>query len=487
MSFGVQWILILSLLACADSAERSAEGEDRTAPSSATVAGEMELRITVNGAGNDKAKLLGVFGNQNYVADSAKADASGVFVFQADSLLPKGFYYLMLGSDNSYFQLLLDGDQEFEMTTEKGDLVGSMSINGSVSNELLYKNLQFEEEFSAKIAPVNKQLASLTEGMPEYARVKAKQDELVAERKAHLEWFEENHPNAFFTQFKMSGQNPELTYPKLPSGQLDQATQLYRYRKAFFDNVDFSTAWTIRTPVYANKLRKYIRELTPQNADSLIRYADELIARTMDNKELFKYTVNWIALEYKTPKTMGTETLYVHLIDTYWTPELAFWSNPEEIKGLRGEVALMKPSLIGKTAQDLQLKDANGEDVSLHGLGGNMNVLFIYSYDCEHCQKEAPEMVKVYNRWKGRGLRVLTLSTDKDREKWKQFIASKGMTGMVNTIDPDRSSRYERKYHIDITPEIYVLNKQNRIIASNLKPAQLEDFLHAEQERNPWY
>lgn len=459
---------------------------DSNATNTETVAdGSLKMEVVIAGAANDQAKLLGVFGNQNFIADSASSDANGTFVFEADTLLPAGFYYLMLGSDNSYFQVVLDKDQEFKLTTTKGDYVNTMKVEGCLDNELLYKNLKFEADFNNRLQPINNQLAGLTEGSAEYTAVKAKQDALIKERTDHVQWFSDEHPNSFFTKFKISGQNPELTYPKLPNGQLDQVAQVYHYRRAFFDNVDLNADWTLRTPVFANKLRKYIRELTPQNADSLIRYTDELVNKTKGNKELFKFVVNWIALEYKTPKTMGTEALYVHMIDTYWTPELAFWSNPEEIKGLRNEVSLMRPSLIGKTAQDVEAENENGALVSIYGMKAPIKVVFIYSYDCEHCQKEAPEMVKVYNQWKNQGLDVFALSTDKDKGKWKEFVRKHNMT-FNNAIDPDRKSRYDRKYHIDITPELYVLDKNNKIIASNLSPAQLPEFLEGERRKNPW-
>ena len=481
---GVIFQLLLSvvLLSCGGNATdtKTTENDTETA-----VDGKLQMEVVIKGATNDLAKLLGVFGNQNFIVDSARSDANGKFVFEADSLLPTGFYYLMLGSDNSYFQLVLDKDQEFKLETVKGDFVNSMQVDGCLDNELLYKNLKFEAEFGTRLQTVNNQLAGLTDGTAEHTAIKAKQEALIKERTDHVQWYSDNHPNSFFTKFKLSGQNPDLTYPKLPNGQVDQVAQVYHYRRAFFDNVDLSADWTMRTPVFANKLRKYIKEITPQNADSLIRYSDELISKTKGNKELFKFIVNWIALEYKTPKTMGTEALYVHMIDTYWTPELAYWSNPEEIKGLRSEVSLMKPSLIGKIAQDVEATNEKGEAVSIYGIKSPIKVVFIYSYDCEHCQKEAPEMVQVYNQWKSQGLEVFALCTDKDKTKWQEFIRKNNMT-FHNAFDPERKSRYDRKYHIDITPELYVLDKNNKIIASNLSPAQLPEFLEAERGRNPW-
>ncbi len=447
--------------------------------------GDFRLDLRIHGASNDVAKLLGVYGNRNFLVDSAVGDANGNFVFAIDSLMPSGFYYLMLTSDNSYFQLLIGKEQHFAVEATKGDYVNTLKFQNSPDNDLLYKNLRFEADFNKRLEPVNNQIAQLSEGTPQFDAVKKQQDALVKEREEHIQWFSDNHPNAFFTEFKLSGQNPKLTYPKKPNGELDKDAQLYQYKKAFWENVDLTDANTLRTPVFANKLRKYIKELTPQSADSLIRYADMITNLVKGEKELFKYTVNWIALEYKTPKTMGAEALYVHMIDTYWTQDLAYWSNPEEIKGLRGEINLMKPSLIGKVGQDIRAKNESGEYISLYGLNAPISVLFIYSYDCEHCQKESPEMVRVYNQWKNRGLKVLALCTDTDRTKWLDFVRKNNMS-FQNVLDPEKESRYERKYHIDITPELYVLDRNHRIIASNLSPNQLPDFLEEEYQKNPW-
>jgi peroxiredoxin len=476
-----QLMLSLTLFSCGDAMQNS----ENLQPEKIKPVGKMHIEVTVKGATEDFAKILGVYGNQNFILDSARSDADGIFVFDADTLFPKGFYYVMLGSDNSYFQLLLDEDQEFRLSTEKGNYVNSMVVDGCVDNELLYKNLKFEAAFNSRLKPITDGLAALSEGTPEHTAQKANQEALVTERLEHIASFSKNHADSYFTAFKLSGQNPELTYPKNADGSLNQAAQVFQYRADFWNMIAFTETSALRTPVFANKLRKYIRDLTPQNADSLIKYSDKLIEKTKANKETFKYVVNWIALEYKTPKTMGTEAVFVHMIDTYWTEEQAFWSNPEEIKGLRGEISLMKPSLIGKIGQDIIATNEKGEAVSLYGLTSPIKVLFIYSYDCEHCQKEAPEMVAVYNQWKNKGVDVLALSTDRYDATWKAFIQNNNMT-FHNALDPDRSSRYERKYHIDITPELYVLDKNNKIIASNLSPNQLPQFLEAERVRNPW-
>ena len=445
---------------------------------------KVSIKMKIEGFANDKVKLLGVFADQNFLVDSAQADANGNIVFERDSLYDSGVYFILF-PDNKYFQLMLDKDQVFSLEANKEDLVSTMKVSGSVDNELLYKNLVFEQEVTKKFDAVKEKMDKETEGSEAYKQLEKEQDELVQDREAHVQWFADNHPEAFFTVFKIAGQNPQLKKPTLPGGEINTELQVYWYRNEFWDNVDFTDDRLLRTPVYHNKLKRFIKELTPQTADSIIKYADIIVQKSKANKELFKYTANYIALQYQKPKIMGLEAVYVHMIDKYWTYDQAFWSDSSEIKGLRREISYMKPSLIGNIGQDLRAKNENDEYISLYDLKAPIIVLFIYSYECDNCKKETPKLVKFYNEWKNKGVDVFTISIDNDREQWKAYLKKNNMT-FHNIYDFERESKYHRKYHVDVTPELYVLNKDRRIIASNIDTDQLPAVIEKERAKNPW-
>ena len=81
-------------------------------------------------------------------------------------------------------------------------------------------------------------------------------------------------------------------------------------------------------------------------------------------------------------------------------------------------------------------------------------------------------MVKVYNEWKNRGVDVFSLCLNDKEDEWKKYLKEHNMT-FHNIIDFQQESRYPHKYHIDVTPEIYVMDKSHRIIASNIDSEQL--------------
>ena len=76
---------------------------------------------------------------------------------------------------------------------------------------------------------------------------------------------------------------------------------------------------------------------------------------------------------------------------------------------------------------------------------------------------------------------VLNMTTGTD-------VLSFGETGMPfhNVFDFEQESQYHLKYHIDITPEIYVLDKDHKIIASNVSPEQLPEIFNREFDKRPF-
>ena len=63
-----------------------------------------------------------------------------------------------------------------------------------------------------------------------------------------------------------------------------------------------------------------------------------------------------------------------------------------------------------------------------------------------------------------------------EKEKWLSFGTKFGIE-WTDVIDPTLESKYNEKYYIDITPEIYILDKNKNIIYKNLKANQLEALL----------
>lgn len=437
------------------------------------------IDVYVEGMQAGKVRLVGTYGDQNYLADSAVADAKGHFLLRREKPLLPGFYYFLLPGQKN-FSILVDQDQHMTLRTKVNDIPGSMQVEGSINTELLYRNFRFQMAQEPELNQVAQIMRTNPPGSDAYNQAKARQTQLLAEREAHLQEIYTAYPDAFFTVFKTAGANPEWPDKHKPNGDVDTLGNLLYYRTHFWDGVDFSDARLLSTPVIANKLRRYITELTPQRPDSIISVADPLVQRVLPYPEYFKFFVNWIGLNYENGKTkvMDGEAVYVYMIDKYITPENAVWDTPENVNKLRAKVDEMKASLMGRKGPDVRAQDINGEYKSIYEMTAPLIVVFMFSPDCEHCQEQAPEIQKIYERWKNRGVDFYGIAVNTTDDEWRKFVKKNGFT-FTNVFDPTNRAIYA-KYYVDITPELYILDKDRIIIAKNLVAGQLETVFERE-------
>ncbi len=450
----------------------------QSAPSAAKDSTYIEAFIEGLPAGT--VRLVGTYGDQNYIADTTVVDANGHFVLRREKALPAGFYYFLLPGQKNFSILIDRDDQHMTLRAKADDIPGTLQVAGSLNTALFYRNARYQSIQEPELKQLSQTLREAAPNSPEYERAKARQNELIAQRKAHLDSIYREYPNAFFTKFKIAGQNPDWPEFRKPNGELDTLRNVVYYREHFWDNVDFNDTRLLHTPVIANKLKRYIVELTPQHPDSIIKVADPLVQRVLPYKEYFQFFVNWIALNYENGKTkvMDGEAVMVFLIDKYFTPELATWDTPENIAKIRKKADEMKASLMGRKGPDVRALDVNGQYKSIYEMTAPLIVVFMYSPDCEHCREQAPEIQRIYERWKDRGVDIYGIALNTTDEKWKAFVRQNGFT-FTNVFDPTNKAIYA-KYFVDITPELYVLNKDRIIVAKNLQASQLETIFERE-------
>ena len=427
-------------------------------------------------------KLLGVVFDQNFLADTAKLTSDGSATFVNENGFKEGLYYLLTPEKNNFQFFIASGENDFTLKTSKDNLVLGMTAVGSLENQLLFDNLRYQVALEEKYNALSRQLNGIQPNTPQYAEMTKQRQGLLDDRDAKLADLKQQYPNSLFVKFKIAGQNPKIRMSYYPNGTLDSLTTMRNYRMDWWNDVDFSDARLIRTPVFFTKLKKYIQDFTPQHQDSLIVSSDYIIDRSMANREVFNATSSWIASIYKpgVSKLMDGEAVYSHIILKYFTEDLIDGVSKEDLLSTRKRAAEMQPSLLGKLGQDVGGMDKNSQRRSLYSINTIFKVVFIYNPDCEHCQEATPKLREVYDQWKSRGLEVFSLAANaKSREEWLNFGKKYGVN-WTDVWDPQLESRFHEKYFVDITPELYVLDKNNKIIAKNLKPEQLPELLQSE-------
>jgi len=437
--------------------------------------GPAELVFNVSGINDAKSYLISSVAGANFRVDSSII-SKGLLKFGNKDGYPQGLYYASLPNEQ-YVQMFLSEDQKFEMTFDANDILNTMQIKGSKENEVFYNNLKFEADYNPKYQNLIAKMSALAnKNSDEYKSLDKEKVLLEKSRMDHLQEIYRNNEDLLFVKFKKAGQNPTIR------ADLRDEDKVYYYRKEFWDNVDFSDSRLIRTPVVSNKLNRYMKELTPQNSDSIVKYAKYLIDKTLPYPEYYKFIANWVAIQYDPAKTtlMDPEKVYVNLVQEYFTRERAFWSDSMEVYALQQRAGEMAQSLIGLKGPDVISTDQFGKTKSIYEKSADYIIVYMYNPTCEHCMKETPLLVEWYNKNKNKGADVYAIAIDTEEKEWKDYITKNSM-GFTNVFDPTNESIYA-KYYVNVTPELYVLNKDRIIIGKNLKVFQIDTII--ERDKN---
>lgn len=127
--------------------------------------------------------------------------------------------------------------------------------------------------------------------------------------------------------------------------------------------------------------------------------------------------------------------------------------------------------LVGKRAPDFTLKDINGNNVSISSLKGKTLLINFWATWCPPCRAEMPSLNRMYNEYKGRGLVVLAVSTDKNINAVKDFLSKKPFDFYILT---DADTKVTRQFKVFSLPTTFLIDKNGVIIQKYLGEEEWE-------------
>jgi thiol-disulfide isomerase/thioredoxin len=134
---------------------------------------------------------------------------------------------------------------------------------------------------------------------------------------------------------------------------------------------------------------------------------------------------------YEQSKIMGYDAIFVHMAENYYCKGEAYWVDSSKLKKICERATHVKKILLDAVVPNMILEDSSLKSYYTYDLmkSDKYTILWFWNSTCGHCQKETPELYKVYEKLHELDkVGVLTITEerigskdDPTMKKWKAY------------------------------------------------------------------
>ena len=132
----------------------------------------------------------------------------------------------------------------------------------------------------------------------------------------------------------------------------------------------------------------------------------------------------------------------------------------------------------GNMAPEINLKNLDGEYISLSSLQGDYVLIDFWASWCRPCRMESPNLVRAYETYKDNGFKIYSVSIDTDEDRWESAIQQDNLSWPDHVSDLEGwYSEAAQTYEVNGIPASFLVNPEGEIIATDLRGDALEEKL----------
>lgn len=426
------------------------------------------------------------------VQDSAAINSQGFAEFKGNKKLPGGIYAIVFPGKNLSFDFLIDQEQDISIHADSADLA-NVDIKGSGAN-ILFR--QYQKYVSEKGRLMQSARISYNSATNKEDSLKYEQQYMVLNKELseYRDSIVRTKPESMMAVLLKAMKEPPVP-SKVPVTRQDSIDNYQFYKSHYWDGITFMDERIIRTPFFLPKLERYYRDVMPQAADSIKKDLDYKLLLARNSNEMYKFLLNWLTDEYINPKIMGQDAIFVHLFEKYHSKGLTPWLNEKQMETITRRAYMQMANLIGEKAANLVMIDTAGKSRNLYDLKADFTIVVFWDPNCGHCKEELPKIDSAYRAsWKSHGVKLYAVMIEPGQvPAWKKYINEKNIgdwTHVYQTKEMEKADTdaqrpsFRQLYDVTMTPTLFLLDKEKRIIGKKLSWSQLNDFLEVKWKEN---
>lgn len=477
-----------------------------------------DIKINIKGANDTVVYLAKYTFDKQYIVDTCKKVVKGNMVFKGKRNLDKGVYFLVSQDKVRYFDFFINESAKLTITSDAADMVKNLKATGSKENEDFFQYIAYITQKNIEFSKLKEQTKGMSKVDSTKFMVEKAKDLNVAVQKFDTEFMDAHKGTFLYDVMNLKTEKEMKDVPKASNGRPDSVVQYQYYKTHFWDGVDFKDERLLRTPFFADRLKRYFNSVIIQMPDTISVEIDRVMAKCNPESEMYKFLLAYFLPTYEQSKIMGFDKIFCDIVDKYIRTGKGKGVYDEKTsEKIVERVDILKPLLLGSQAPDLLMIDTINAKITnkmgfdtaktsqsvtkiyydnaqkltslfttLYTTKAKWTLLVFWDVDCGHCKTEMPKLKEAYADMKKKyDLKVFAVYTQHEYEKWRKYLIENKLD-FINVYDPVHINNIKTKYDIFSTPVIYLLDKDKKIKAKRLSVEQAVEMLKVfDKEEKP--
>ncbi|MCK8623362.1 TlpA disulfide reductase family protein [Prevotella sp. E13-27] len=155
------------------------------------------------------------------------------------------------------------------------------------------------------------------------------------------------------------------------------------------------------------------------------------------------------------------------------------FSEREAAKEMREHVELLSAVNTGKKIKDFTFPTPDGTEMNVMSEveKNELTIIDFWASWCGPCRQEMPTMVVLFNEYQEKGLGIVGVSLDEDKEAWTNAIKELGLKWPQMSDLKGWKSAAAEQFMVNSIPFMLVVDKNGVILAKGLRGEELKSFV----------
>ncbi len=369
------------------------------------------------------------------------------------------FYYVGLSAQNLR-PVILGSESNVSLTGNCTSFSGAQLPGSNINKEyemVLQQVTQFKSEFGTLLRQF--QVAQSQDNVDQMNATVLQLRSLDQRRINYLDSLKNS--NTFLSH--IAALNTYLSYQNNGSGDL---SEIEYFANDYFKFADWGHVHMQYMPQVYEGIRDFTQTLLSVGMpdEYTKHFLDELLSKIPNTSRTHMLALSGVMVSLQQQKKGDLLVNYAQrYIDLYRQTE------PEAVELLEQVVRETAGFMPGSVAPDFAMAQPDGQPLKLSQLRGKYLLIDFWASWCGPCRVENPNVVKAYSQYAPKGFEILGVSLDQNRERWLDAITKDGLTWPQVSDLKGWQNEAAQLYGVSSIPHTFLLDKEGKIIARNLR------------------